>query len=148
MSKEKPKAVENVGTPGPGSTLGDGGTSVQGYFQEQDQVEGSRRNPKRFAPPKGKEDLISTVEACKLMNGIVGYLMYDPSGLYRDAGKTAPAAHEVDAGAMRFAKTECETFAREWKKRKAEQKRIKAEEAEFAKENEEFLKEAANAAQG
>lgn len=138
MAKKQTVAIEKAGDPGPGSALGDGGTSVQGYFKEQDQVEGSRRNPKRKAPPEGDKDLISTVEACKLMNGIVGYLMYDPAGLYRDAGKTAPAAHEIEAGALRFSKTECDQFAREWKKRKAERARLKSEEAQFAAENADF----------
>lgn len=138
MAAKKTVPVEDKGTPGPGSALGDGGTSVQGYFQEQDQVEGTQKNPKRKLPAKGESDLISTVEACKLMNQIMGYVMYDPSGLYRDCGKTAPGAHEVESGAMRFSRSECKEFAEEWKRRKAERRRIKAEEASFAAENAEF----------
>ena len=136
--KSEKTPVESAGEPGPGSALGDGGTSVQGYFQAQDEVAGSHRNPKRDLPAKGESDLISTVDACKLMNEIIGYLMYDPAGLYRDCGKSAPSAHEVESGALRFSRSECKEFAEEWKRRKAERKRIKAEEASFQSENAEF----------
>ncbi len=93
---------------------------------------------KRKAPSGGASDLISTVEACKLMNAAVGYLMYDPAGLYRDAGKSAPSVHELSPGELRFSRAECVAFAKEWKKRKAERARLKAEEAAFAEENREF----------
>lgn len=144
MAAKKSESVEGEGAPGPGSAFGDGGVSVQGYFQQADQKEGSRRNPKQTLPPKGESDLVSTVEACKLMNGVVGYLMYDPAALYRDAGNTAPSVHEVAAGALRFSKSECLEFAQEWKKRKAERARLKAEEAEFASETEAFYRSEAN----
>ena len=138
MAAKKSEPVESKGAPSPGSAMGDGGKSVQGYFQEQDQVEGTHKNPKRSLPANGEPDLISTVEACKLMNQTMGYLMYDPAGLYRDCGKSAPAAHEIESGALRFSRSECSEFADEWKRRKAERKRIKAEEAAFAAENAEF----------
>ena len=133
--------VEDQGQPGPGSALGDGGTSVSQYFQEQDQTEGSRRNPKRTAPPEGESDLITSVEACRLINARAGYLMYDPPGLYRDAGRSAPAVHEVHPGALRFSRKECAAFIDEWMKRKEQRARLKAEEAAFAAEAAEFSAE-------
>ena len=132
------KPVEGQGEPGPGSALGDGGISVSGYFQEQDKIPGSRRNPKRETPAAGETDLISTVEACKLINARAGYLMYDPPGLYRDAGASAPSVHEINPGELRFSRSECVAFIDEWLKRKAERAREKAEADQFKAELAEF----------
>lgn len=136
--KSEDTKVEAQGDPGPGSALGDGGVSVAQYFQEQDQAEGSRKNPKRKAPPAGESDLISSVEACKLINRGAGYLMYDPPGLYRDAGRSAPSVHEVKPGELRFSRQECQAFIDEWVKRKDERRRLKLEEEAFKAELAEF----------
>ena len=97
---KKRKKSSSGGEPGPGQAQGDGGVSVQQYFTEQDQVEGSRGNPKKSAPPGGVGDLISAVDACRLINSRAGYLMFDPAAIYRDAGKTAPSVFELEAGAI------------------------------------------------
>lgn len=118
--------------------VSDGGVGVEQYFAEQDQTLGSVKNPKRTTPEKGASDLITSVEACRLINGHAGYLMYNPKGLYRDAGKRAPAVHEVRPGEMRFSRDECETFVLEWVDRKSARARLKAEEERFAREQREF----------
>lgn len=137
MAAKKSEAKDTeAGDPGPGAA--EGGIGVERYFAEQDQVEGSVKNPKRRKPEKGEPDLITSVQACQLINGYVGYLMYNPKGLYRDAGKRAPAVHEIRPGELRFSREECETFAMEWMERKAARARLKAEEKRFEQEQREF----------
>ncbi|MCR9093447.1 MAG: hypothetical protein NXI30_04465 [bacterium] len=143
MAAKKSKAdvpVEEEGTPDP-SGAQEGGLSVERYFNEQDQVPGSRRNPLKTAPRRGEGDLISTVEACRLINDRAKYLMFDPAALYRDAGKTAPSAHELSPGDLRFSREECIKYVDEVLARREARQRLKAEEAAAAKEMAEFYGE-------
>lgn len=137
-AKKSKDRVEDAGTPAQGE---DGGITVQQYFAEQDQVEGTRRNPKKTAPPKGGEDLITAVEACVLINGITRALTFDPAALYRDCGNTAPAAHELSPGEIRFSRDECGKFAKAWVAKREARARLKAEEATAAKEMAQFYAE-------
>lgn len=151
MSEKQEKKAEKQEEAPEGSGAG---LSIEQYFAKEDAKPGTFKNPISLNVTAGDlaSNYISMVDACVLMNKLARQkvwdekneeeqytpMLFNPKGLARECGKSAPPAYIAGPGNIVFLKAQCAEFAKAVVARRENEARMKAEMKQFNEDQKEF----------